>query len=302
MLADPKARPVLAKFADQWLALDKVDTVVKDTVQFPEFTRALPALLKEETRQFVADVVWNRGGGLAMLLTAPYSFANQDTAPLYGLPPPPGTDFVRVDLDARQRSGILTQLAFLNFAAKPNQTSPVRRGLFVRTNLMCDPPSSPPPNINVTVPEPQPGQTGRERFAAHTANPACAGCHRDMDPIGFGFEQYDAVGRFRDLDAQQPINASGEVVGSPIGKFVGAIELAQKLSQSAEARECFGKQWFRFAFGREESPEDACALATLYGEIAKDGGSVQSLVLAITQTDTFLYRKPYAAPAAETLP
>jgi hypothetical protein len=302
MLADPKARPTLAKFADQWLALDKIDNVVKDTVQFPEFTRALPALFKEETRRFVADVVWNRGGGLTMLLTAPYTFVNAQTAPLYDLAPPPGADFVRVDLDARRRSGILTQLAFLNFAAKPNQTSPVRRGLFVRTSLMCDPPASPPPDINVTVPEPVPGQTGRERFAAHTASVACAGCHRDMDPIGFGFEQYDAIGRFRDIDAERPIDASGEVFGSPIDKFVGAIELAQKLAKSVEARECLGKQWFRFAFGRAESQDDSCALANLYAEIAKDGGSIQSLVLAITQTDTFLYRKPYAAPETETRP
>ncbi|HMI86405.1 MAG TPA: DUF1592 domain-containing protein [Polyangiaceae bacterium] len=302
MLGDPKARPTLAKFADQWLLLDNIDSVVKDTVQFPEFTRALPALLKEETRRFVADVVWDRGGGLTMLLTAPYTFVTRETAPLYGVAPPPGADFVRVDLDKSQRSGIMTQLAFLNFAAKPNQTSPVRRGLFVRTNLMCDPPSSPPPEINVTVPEPQPGQTGRERFAAHTANAACAGCHRDMDPIGFGFEQYDAIGRFRDVDAQRPIDASGEVMGSPIGKFVGAVELARKLSESQEVRQCLGKQWFRFAFGREESPDDDCALAGLYGAVSNDGASIQSLVLAITQTDTFLYRRPYAAPAMENLP
>jgi len=302
MLADPKARPTLAKFADQWLGLDKVDNVVKDTIQFPEFNRALPALLKEETRRFVADVVWNRGGGLTMLLTSPYTFVNDKTAPLYGLAAPPGAEFVRVDLDERRRSGILTQLAFLNFAAKPNQTSPVRRGQFVRTSLMCDPPSSPPPEINVTVPEPQPGQTGRERFAAHTTNPGCAGCHRKMDLIGFGFEHYDAVGRYRDVDAERPVDASGEVVANPIGSFDGAVELARKLSQSDEVRQCLGKQWFRFAFGREESADDACALASLYREIAKDGGSVQALVLAITQTDTFLYRQPYAATAMEALP
>jgi hypothetical protein len=301
MLADPKARPVLAHFAEQWLNLDKLDAVVKDTVQFPAFTRDVPALLKEETHRFVADVVWNRQGGLGMLLTAPYTFVNSKTAPFYGLAAPPGSDFVRVDLDARQRSGIVTQLGFLAFAAKPNQTSPVRRGLFVRNNLMCDPPASPPPDINVKVPEPEPGQTGRERFATHTANVACAGCHRAMDLIGFGFESYDAVGRWRESDAAQRIDASGEVTSSTIGKFVGAVELARKLSESEQVRQCLGKQWFRFAFGREETGDDACTLATLYREIATPDESIQALVLAVTQTDAFLYRRPYA-PALEPLP
>jgi hypothetical protein len=289
MLADPKAREVVAHFNDQWLELGKLDWVVKDSITYPNYTPDLPAVLQEETRRFVDDVIWNGQGNLTTLLTASYSFANAHTAPIYGIGPLDGEDLVRVDLDPKQRAGILTQLGFLTFAAKANQTSPVRRGQFVRTQLLCDSLPPPPPNVNTMVPDPVPGQSGRQRFSAHTASPMCSACHSLMDPIGFGFENYDGIGRYREVDGTEPVDASGEVQGNSIGKFSGAVDLANKLAESDDVRRCFAAQWFRFAFGRLEMATDACTLDALHDALTSSGGDVRALVLAMTQTDAFLH-------------
>jgi Protein of unknown function (DUF1592)/Protein of unknown function (DUF1588)/Protein of unknown function (DUF1587)/Protein of unknown function (DUF1585)/Protein of unknown function (DUF1595) len=292
MIADGKARAAVADFNDQWLELGKLDWIVKDSITFPNYQPDLPPIFKEETRTFVDDVIWNGQGDLATLLTAPYSFANARTAPLYGVGPLDGDVLVRVDLDPTKRAGILTQLGFLSAAAKPNQTSPVRRGFFVRTNLLCDTLPPPPPNANAMVPDPTPGQTGRQRFAVHTAIAGCAACHSEMDPIGFGFEHYDDVGQWRDTEGDQPVDDSGEVVGDAIGKFQGVVDLAQKLARSTDVRRCFATEWFRFAFGREVATSDTCSLGALDEALASSGGNVQALLLAITQTDAFLYKAP----------
>src|SRR6185503_210726 len=204
-----------------------------------------------------------------------------------------------VMLDPAQRAGMLTQAGFLSVHALPNQSSPVTRGKFIRELLMCQPPSPPPPDLNVTPPEVDPTRSTRERFAQHTANPACASCHALMDPIGFGFESYDAIGRFRTVDGNKPVDASGEIVRSMDldGKFRGARELAEKLGASRQVHDCVATQWFRYAFGRFDSPGDTCSLAELRQSFMASGGDLRELLVALTQTESFLNR-----PALETQP
>jgi hypothetical protein len=151
----------------------------------------------------------------------------------------------------------------------------------------------PPPNVP-QAPDVQPGVSTRERFKQHEVNPSCSACHQMMDPIGLGFENYDALGKFRTTDSGQPVDASGEVVApSDVpGKFNGVVELGQKLAASKYVQECMSRQWFRFMLNRFEQDVDACSMTSLVTKFRADDGSLNSLPLALTQTDAFLYRRP----------
>ncbi|MFS8067060.1 MAG: DUF1585 domain-containing protein, partial [Byssovorax sp.] len=155
----------------------------------------------------------------------------------------------------------------------------------------------PPKEVDITVPEPKAGSTARERFAQHSQNKVCSGCHELMDGIGFGFENYDAVGRYRTEEDGQVIDASGSIASSDVdGTFDGAVEMSKKLASSHQVERCYTTQWFRYAYGRGESPEDACTLAALGDQFADTGGDIKELIVALTQTDAFLYRKAGGAP------
>ena len=225
-------------------------------------------------------------------MTAGYGFANADTAPLLGSSVS-GQEMQKVDLD--HRAGIMTDLSMLTATAQYAETSPVRRGVFVREHLLCQELPAPPDNVELLLPEISPDLTTRERFAAHTADESCAGCHQLIDGIGFGFEAYDAIGRYRDTENGKPIDATGEVVNTEEvdGPFDGAVELADKLAQSSEARQCLIANWFRFAQGRSDTEEDLCTIEAL--DVAfREGASIRQLLVAITQTPAFMFRRPYA--------
>ena len=134
--------------------------------------------------------------------------------------------------------------------------------------------------------------TTRERFAQHAQDPACAGCHRLMDPVGFGFERYDAIGAFRAVENGKTVDARGEVLDSKDidGPFDGALELGEKLGGSAEARACVARQWFRFAMGRVETEQDACTLAALDRALGESGGDVRELLVALATSDAMRLR------------
>jgi hypothetical protein len=196
-------------------------------------------------------------------------------------------------LDPSQRAGLLTQAAFLSAHAHANQTSPVHRGLAVRKNLLCTDLPDPPANVNNNPPAPDPNATTRQRFEQHRTDPSCAGCHQLLDPIGVGFENYDAIGAYRTQENGLAVDARGEVFGADAtsGPFVGAIELAQRLSTSAQVRACVQKQWFRFALGRLEGADDACSLASVDRAFTAGDFNVKSLLLALVTSDAFRYRR-----------
>ena len=292
MLDDPHARDATGDFHQQWLHYDRIVSVGKDANLFPGWSSAVGQLMRAETAAFIDDVVFEQGGDLHALFTAPYSFMNKDLAAFYGVPGPAGDGFERVDLDPSQRAGILTTGTLLTINAHSNQTSPVHRGKLVRERFFCAQMPPPPKDVKITVPEPQAGSTARERFAEHSKNVACSGCHELMDGIGFGFENYDAVGRYRTEEDGKPIDASGSIARSDVsGAFDGAVEMSKKLAQSHEVERCYAKQWFRYAYGRGESAEDTCTLAALGDQLADTGGDIKELIVALTQTDAFLFRK-----------
>lgn len=289
MLENPKARRAIEQFHVQWLDYDRIASVGKDAGLFPEYSPALGQLMRQETSAFVEHVVFDDDGALETLLTASYSFMNQELAGFYDVDGPTGEAFERVDLDPDERAGLMTAGSLLTINAHSNQTSPVHRGKLVREQFLCDTMPPPPADVMITVPEPDPDSTAKERFAQHSEDPACHGCHQLMDPIGFGFEGYDALGRYRTEENGQPIDTSGEIIQSDIdGPFTGALELATKLAGSAQVQSCYRTQWFRYAYGRGELDEDACSLRLLDDAFAS--GDIRELLVALTQTPAFQYR------------
>lgn len=292
MLKDPRAKHSIANFHAQWLELGKLETASKDPALFPDFDAAMRASMKQETETFLDSVFFQTGSFDEMLL-APYSFVDSKLAGLYGVSAPSGSGFARVALDPAERAGILTQPSVLALHAKSNQSSPVHRGKFVRERLLCMQLPPPPNDIVIEPPDLDPNLSTRDRFKEHSVNPACTGCHKLMDPIGFGFEHYDAIGRYRTKDGKFDVDAHGEVFASTDadGKFTGGVELAKKLAKSQQVKACMVTQWFRYAYGRGEAEADSCSLKRLEEAFAKANYDVRELVVALTQTDAFRFRK-----------
>jgi hypothetical protein len=300
MLASPNARGAVAHFFDQWAGTTRLDIVTKSSDVFPAFTPAVKAAMQKELPAFVEHVLWSGDHLLSTLFTSESTVVTSDLAAIYGITAPAGSDTTPtlVMLPASQgRAGILTQPGFLSVQAHPDQTSPVLRGKFVRSMLLCDPPDPPPDDVNITVPSIDQGGTARERFSAHlTAGASCNGCHTGMDPIGLAFENFDAMGQYRTMENGKPIDVSGEILDTEdsalAGPFVGVLEMAQKLAGSGLVQNCMATQWFRFAVGRTEVQPDSCSLATLQTAFGAAGGDLNELIVGITQTDAFLYRAP----------
>jgi hypothetical protein len=190
---------------------------------------------------------------------------------------------------------LLTQAGFLAVQAHPDQTSPVLRGKFVRSMLLCQPPPPPPPDVDISLPPVAQGTTARERLAGHlAAGASCSGCHSLMDPIGLAFEHFDALGRYRDSEDGAAIDTSGQISGvsdAQLGApFTGVAAMAEQLAASPEVRACVATQWFRFASGRFEADADQCSLSALRDAFGGPGGDFLELIVATTQTDAFLFR------------
>ena len=271
MVVDRRAIDGFRSFHRQWLGLGKLDTESKDPALFPAFTPELERSMVEETLRFTSEAVRAGGDGVAALLTSNRSFVDAKLSTLYGVPPPPGEGFSPVELPPRERAGVLTQASLLAVLAGPDQTSPVLRGQFVREKLLCDEVPPPPAGVALTPPRVDPKLTTKQRFAQHRENASCAGCHALMDPIGLGFEHYDAIGRWRAEEGPFPIDATGRVSSTEDVNvsFDGAVELAARLAASGQVRRCIATQWFRFALGRGERDDDQASIDGAYQAFAR---------------------------------
>jgi hypothetical protein len=296
MLDDDKARDLIRNFHTQWLLLTHLDSVTKDTNVYPDFSDSLRPLWTEEIQTFVEHVILEDDGTLQTLLTANYSFMNEELASFYGddvLDSVAGPEFRQVQLDRERRAGLLTSAGLMATHANANQSSPVFRGKFVREQLMCNTLPPPPNDLVIEPPELDPSKTTKEQFEEIGANPSCAGCHTLMNPIGFIFEHYDGVGQWRDQQNGIPIDAIGEVVQTDDidGEYDGALEFAAALAGSTQVQECVSSQWFRFAYNRTVTEEDSCSVDQLNDVFRSSNFSIRSLLVALTQTNAFLYRR-----------
>ncbi len=298
MLKDPKAARLLEYF-DEWLGTDTLSTAfVRDSKIYPSLPPTLVPLLQQETRAFVSDVLARPEGNLNELFTAPYTFANATLAKHYGLSGPTGDDFVKVD--APGRAGVLTQ-AMLLARDKATRTSIVRRGLKIRLDVLCELVPAPPPNVNLTLDESNTSMlTQRARLEQHRVSPTCAACHDLMDPVGVVFEGFDAVGRARTVDEQGAAVDTSSTISKTLdanGPANNPTQLGALLAQSEEVKSCYVTKSFRFFYGRDVDPADACSIAQLAKSFKGKAYSLSELLVALTQTDAFQYL-PVQSPEA----
>ena len=292
MLDDPRANAPLLRFFDEWLQLSALEGLAKDTEVYPDWQPEIADLFREETHAFIREVWQNEGASFETLLTADFTMVNAELAEFYGMTAPAGTEYVRVPVDPTRRAGLLTHGSFLAGHSKVHETSPIHRGMFVRAGLLCGDVPPPPPGIDPIAPDPDPSLTLRERLEEHRTDPVCGSCHALLDPIGFGFENFDSTGRWRDEEAGRAVDASGFLQDTDVdGEFVGAVELAHRLAGSEQVSDCMVRQWFRYGYGRTESiRDDTCSLDQLEDAFDSAGGDLRELVIALTQSDAFLYR------------
>ncbi|HLT35393.1 MAG TPA: DUF1592 domain-containing protein, partial [Enhygromyxa sp.] len=253
MIDDPRAHDMVRDFHAQLLDYDHYHDLFKDPEFFPLFDpQVMGPAMQRETEMFVDAVVFEDQGGLAELLTAPFSFVNQDTAYIYGLGDGFGPDFERIDLDPTQRSGILTQMGFLAANAYAVDPDSIHRGVSVVRNLLCAP--LPPPPDNVPPLPPTMGNTNRERVDAHTGAGTCGeGCHSTIiNPVGFAFENYDAIGQWRDLDNGFEVDASGSFpFDGQLRDYDNAVEFGQVAASARSVHACYVGHLLEYAYARE---------------------------------------------------
>ena len=310
LLADPRARGALNQFLAEWLRFDRVKGALRERKLFPEFGTELIQSMLEETTRLYEHLVWSDRNFME-LFTARYSFLNQSLAQLYELPAP-ATEFGRVDFPAAsKRSGILGHASFLTLTSKPAETAPTERGLFIRDHFLCQIVPPPPPGVSTTLPtltEDRP-MTNRERLAVHLSNASCAACHRLVDPIGFGFEQFDAIGRYREqqvaliypaVDQQKrnvrrdglpvplKVDTSATILGLPASDFASPAEAGAILGRSPVCQRCVVKQFFRYALGRKETAADEPYLEEIFQRFVQSGFQFRELVVATVTSRPFL--------------
>jgi hypothetical protein len=300
MLDDARSRDAVNHFLHEWSFIEELAGMPKDAAQFGWYTPELAANLKASFLTSLESAFFSPASTLTAFLAPETMFANAAIANAYGLPQVAGTQLSEVKVDPKQRRGLLTHPALLALTGKPSRSDPIHRGLFVRGQLLCTDLPDPPDRdangnpIDFNVPPPAPGVSNRERFRQHTASGVCSGCHAFIDPIGFGFENYDAVGRYRTIDENAaPIDASGEVKdgGDVTGAFNGAVELADRVMKSDTVAKCMTLQWFRFALGRRETAADACSNEAVAKRFLESGKNLKEMVIALAVSDAFRYRK-----------
>jgi hypothetical protein len=289
MLDDPRARPVVRFFFDSLLPISGLGGLERDQTSFPTYSASIGALMREEIQQLIAGELFDGSGTWPAVLAAPYTFVNEPLARFYGMDGVSGDAFQKVPLDGEHRLGLLTLGGVMAGTTPSNTTNPVLRGSFIVRKLLCR--SIPLPSGELLAkakpPDPYSGKTARERYTAHRADPVCAGCHQQMDPIGLAFENYDPVGLWRDTENGVTIDASGTLPGTS-DRISGPIELVKKLAASEDAEACLASHWMDFAYGQSVGARDPCLQSSVVEAFARAGHDVRKLLLALTQTEAFL--------------
>lgn len=291
MIANPKARSFAENFAGQWLEIRGLDAVKPDAKKFPEWNDALRDAMRTETTMFFQAVLRD-DRPIADFIDGKYTFLNELLAKHYGIEGVKGPEFRRVDLTQNpERSGVLTQASVLTVSSYPVRTSVVRRGKYVLENILGAPPPPPPPDVpqldNDTV-----GVSAslRQQMEQHRADPVCASCHSRMDVLGFGLENYDAIGRWRTMDGRFPVDASGAF---PSGKsFATPAEMkALLLDNLPDFARCLTEKLLTYALGRGIEPDDRLTVREIVRQTAQHDYRFQAMIRAIVHSPAFLERR-----------
>ena len=291
MLKNPKSRALVENFASQWLNLRILDGVSPDPKKYPQFNDKLRADMRRET-ELLFDAVMREDRNILDFLDADFTFLNERLAEHYGISGIQGEQFRKVALTDGRRAGVLTHASILTLTSETMRTSPVKRGKWILENILGTPPPPPPPNV------PQLEETAkslknaslRKQLEVHRTNPICASCHVLMDGLGFGFENYDAVGRWRDTDGNEPVDASGKL---PTGEtFSGPVDLVKILkTRKREFGRCLTEKLLTYALGRGLEYYDECTVDKITTALSKDRYRFSTLVQEIVSSDPFLMRR-----------
>jgi len=294
MLADPRSKNTVQTFHSQWLELEGFMGVSKDATMFPEWNDDLKRSMVQETKAFVADVFSKDTVPLETLFSAPYTFVNESLAKIYGINGIKGTELQRVTLDATQRGGLLTQLSVIATQANPATTNPPRAGKMVFTEVLCQEIADPPAGATESF-KTMAELSTRDNFARLEALDTCKGCHKNINPPGFAFEQYDAIGRVRTMEGPHRVDSSG-TFKSRAGDlpFTNLASLGAALSTTPELRECVARKWLQFALGRKATTADRYSLDEAFKAFHETNYDVKKLLKAIAMSRTFRYRAPEA--------
>ena len=286
LMASPAFSEKLHEFVLGWIEVEDLPIRTKDEtlMAFPD---ALRQAMLHESEEFFART-FLEGGTVRDLFASRETFVNETLATHYGIPNVVGSAFQRVTLPTSRAAGILGHGSILARHALPDTSSPVLRGVMVRRRLMCDDLPEPPPNVDVNLPPPTPGQTTRQRLAAHSEQPACRGCHDLIDPIGYAFEEYDTFGLFRSEDGGQPVDASSVVTSVEEGEVAldGLDSLSNYLAESAKVRSCFADILSYYAYGLAGCQHESMATVA-----ANADSSLESYLLGLIASPNFRFRR-----------
>ena len=290
MLGEPNSRALAENFAGQWLQLRNLESVAPDPDRFPNFDDELRTAMLRETVLFF-ETIQQEDRSVLDFLNAPFTFLNGRLADHYGIEDVTGDQFRRVKLDGSQRGGVLTHGSILTVSSYPTRTSPVLRGKWLLDNILGEPPPDPPagiPELN----EKDVGLLGtlREQLEQHRSNPGCAACHMKMDALGFGLENYDAVGAWRTRDSGFPIDASGTLPGGK--SFSGPYELRRILANEKEhfAR-CLTEKMLTYALGRGLELYDKPTIEEIVKRLERDQYRFSRLIVEIANSKPFRMRR-----------
>lgn len=289
MLADPKSDALVENFAGQWLQLRDVPSLTPDPDRFPDVDTELRGAMRRETELFVRDLI-REDRSVLDFLSADFTYVNQRLAQHYGIQGIEGSEFQRVTL-TNGRRGVLTHASILMLTSNPTRTSPVKRGKWILENFLAEPPPPPPPDVPELEESGETLGTLREQLEQHRTNESCAVCHRTMDALGFGLENFDAVGAWRDKDGRDPVDSSGELPGGR--QFKGAAELMEILAD--EKREqfcrCLAEKLTIYALGRGLGSYDRCTIKDAVKSLQQNDYRFSVLVTEIVKSDPFRMRE-----------
>jgi hypothetical protein len=292
MLADPKANALVDNFGMQWLQVRALKNFTPDPRQFPSWDEPLRLAILRETECYFSFVM-REDRSVLEFLDGDYTFVNERLARHYGIPGVKGDEFRKITLPDKRRGGVLTQASVLAVTSNPTRTSPVKRGKYILENFLGTPPPPPPPEVaELTDDKPGAELTGtlRQRMEQHRANPNCAVCHQRMDPLGFGFENFNAIGAWRDLDGKAPIDPSGVLPGGQ--EFKGPAELRLILKgRKDEFARCLTEKMLTYALGRGTERSDRCYLDDMTRGLANNQYRFSALVLEVVKSEPFQMRR-----------
>ena len=301
MLKDPKSKALVDNFAGQWLQLRNLKLIAPDKTVFPGFDDALRDAMQQETEMFFEHIM-KENRSVLDFLAADYTFVNERLARFYGMNDVTGNEFRRVSLKGARRGGLVTQASVLAVTSNPTRTSPVKRGKWVLENLLGTPPPPPPPDVPLLKEAGPLTGSLRQRMEQHREDPGCASCHARMDPIGFGLENFDGIGAWREKDGDFAIDPTGKLVTGEAFNGVDDLKSILLKAKRDDFVHCLSEKMLTYALGRGLEYYDKCAVEQITGRLAKDDYRFSSLVLEVVKSAPFQLRRGEAKEISQAGP